>query len=462
MSLPIRVSLSLTFLQGFLEPYFKAKMLRNGTRPRNAGRVLKCTLVLLAALSSNFGAPVHAQEEDTKKTDSNLIVRCVQENEEPVEYAEVYVFQNDGEKYVQSGPFTTDMAGEVYCGKAVFHKGECYDRWIYARMKGKLVGVSRSVQFPGVRKPFNPKSIVTLFPSRSVKGVVEVPDGYDVTKVNVRVNNLNVRTGDKKYDFQSWPRNFRFPNLDTGLKEIFECNPAKDGTFEFHDLPVKGRLGLTTVAQGCGQAQWHSEDWIMEPDAKLVVEPEVPVSGKLKLPDGKPAIGYKVFAQLESGPPYEPSYLASFFAKTSETGEFSIENMPRARFVFYVECDDDTMVFMPKRKLISKVGEPLELDIKLENSILVTGRVTDSKGKPVPSAHLSAVPPDVGSGVGLGGATTDKLGVYQLRVPATKIAIYFNSLPDGFEYPDPQVIKTLDLDGTELEVKNEDFVLEDE
>ena len=89
----------------------------------------------------------------------------------------------------------------------------------------------------------------------------------------------------------------------------------------------------------------------------------------------------------------------------------------------------------------------------------VSGRVLDPEGKPVQAAAISAVADDKG-GPGLDGGMTDAEGRYQFRLPSGKAFLYFNSLPDGFAYSRPQVVKRLDINSAQPEIKNLDFTLQ--
>ena len=54
---------------------------------------------------------------------------------------------------------------------------------------------------------------------------------------------------------------------------------------------------------------------------------------------------------------------------------------------------------------------------------------------------------------------TDDNGRYSLRVPSGGVQLYFNSLPEGFVYPDPQVFKKLDVKAGQAAVDVGDVTL---
>ena len=77
--------------------------------------------------------------------------------------------------------------GRVVCAQAVFtddHGG--FDRWFYARIAGRLVGVARSAKWLN-RDAINSDGVVKLRASRSLEGQVTVPSGFDPTKVSAMV-----------------------------------------------------------------------------------------------------------------------------------------------------------------------------------------------------------------------------------------------------------------------------------
>ena len=151
------------------------------------------------------------------------------------------------------GPFTSDTEGLAECAEARFtdELGD-FDRFIYARVPDKLVGIARSVKWKH-SKAFNPDGKIVLQASRSVEGQVEVPQGFDPTKVTVRTRTLHLMTGPRDEGLEMYPREEAFPGLDTALPEIFDCRPDANGHIRFSDVPVRGRLYLITHGEGLGE-----------------------------------------------------------------------------------------------------------------------------------------------------------------------------------------------------------------
>jgi hypothetical protein len=112
----------------------------------------------------------------------------------------------------------------------------------------------------------------------------------------------------------------------------------------------------------------------------------------------------------------------------------------------------------PMENLLVQTGEPQSLTLDLETGVLVSGRILDAQGNPVAGVGFSAIA-DSQNGPDLGGDLTDAKGRYQFRIPAGKARLYFNSLPDGFAYPDPQIVKDLDIEPGQADIENLDLTV---
>ena len=139
-----------------------------------------------------------AASQSRRQPAQPLTVLCVDADGKPIAGAEVHLYQREGEddgRYVHSGPFTSDAEGRAVGARAIFSNGlGNLDRWIYARVPGRLVGVARSTKWTN-RASSNPEPRVVLQTSRSIEGKVKVPPGFDLTKVVVRVHYLQVYHG---------------------------------------------------------------------------------------------------------------------------------------------------------------------------------------------------------------------------------------------------------------------------
>lgn len=113
--------------------------------------------------------------------------------------------------------------------------------------------------------------------------------------------------------------------------------------------------------------------------------------------------------------------------------------------------------FRPFENLLVQPHKDPVLILNMEIGALVSGRVFDTEGKPVQGASFSAI---ADSQAGLGGDSTDGNGRYQFRLPAGGAHLYFNALPEGFAYPDPQIVKRLDIKSGQADIQNLDFTIQ--
>jgi hypothetical protein len=392
----------------------------------------------------------------------NVNMLCIDYEGNPVSGAEVHLFQRTGGKdarYVHFGPFQSDEHGKAVCAEAVFsNENGNFDRWIYARIPGRLVGVARCAKWTNQRV-INSEGRVELQPSRPVEGKLNVPQGYDPTKVTVRVQALHVLTAgaDLSTSYNSFPRDDGFPGLDTALPEIFDCRPDAAGGICFNDVPVRGRLYLVTVGSGLAEAQWMNENYsTFDRPIELTVDAERAILGRILAPDGRPAVGMRVAARRTSRPGQRVFYLSTFRAVSDENGHFVIRGLPQSEFVLSVEDPKNSWTLRPLERI---QPDPPNLTLTMESGVVVTGRVFDSEGNPVEAAHFSAIT-DSDLGSGLSHATTDSEGRYQFRLPAGGANLYFDGLPDGFAYPDPQIVKHLQIKSGQRDIENLDFSIQ--
>ncbi|HEV7223119.1 MAG TPA: carboxypeptidase regulatory-like domain-containing protein [Pirellulales bacterium] len=285
-----------------------------------------------------------------------------------------------------------------------------------------------------------------------------MPDGFFPPQVTVRVQVMHVNTGPGNFDYQSFPRHLPFAGLDTALPEIFEKRPDAEGRFRFDDVPVSGSLYLDAVGAGLAEAQWWNENKPFDVPIRLDVKKEGVLNGVVESPDGKPAAGMNVAAQLSFDPDRRVSRLSTFRAVTDGNGEFAVHGLPDARFVLSFEDPGLHWIVRPREQLSVAPGETKHVTVSMEAGVAVSGRVFDPDGHPVEGAALSALA-DTQSTPALAHDMTDREGRFRLRLPSGRAQLYFNSLPDGFLYPKPQIIKRLDIAAGQDAVEGLDFTI---
>ncbi len=379
---------------------------------------------------------------------SEVRMVCVDEDGKAVSGAEVHLFQYSGGeagRYVYCGPYTTNAAGEAICSDPIVTSAEGnYDRFLYARVPGALVGIGRSSKWR--QQPLlNPAAKIVLHPSQSVDGTVKVPGGNDPARVVVRVQTLQIEGVPGEIDFGGLPRDDGFPGLDTALRGSFECRPDSSGRFRFADVPVKGRLYLATNADGLGQGQWWNVSKRFDKPIEITLEKEVIASGVVHSPDGRPAAGMKVKLQISPMVSFEKplmGYQSSFRTETDAVGKFLLQGLPDVKMILYVEDPKRRWVFRTLENFgVSPPGLRTVFNCRMERGALVSGRVLDPEGKPVQGAAISAVGNvDVNAYLILGGDQTGAKGRYQLRLPAGPAPV-FQCLARGVCLPEAQPIQ---------------------
>jgi hypothetical protein len=178
-------------------------------------------------------------------------------------------------------------------------------------------------------------------------------------------------------------------------------------------------------------------------------------------PDATPAIGMKVLARIIPQAPFErpgAGYLTTFHAVTDNDGKLALRGLPDTKFVLSIEDPKKLWTFRPLEELAVRSAHELSLTLRMETGVLVSGRVLDKEGHPVAGAAFSAI---AAGNVrpGLSEDVTDASGRYQFRLPAGGAQLYFNALPHGFVYPNPQTVKHLEIKAGHSDIGDLNFTL---
>jgi regulation of enolase protein 1 (concanavalin A-like superfamily) len=401
-------------------------------------------------------------QEHRSALHGNVEVHCVDSDGNAVVGAEIHLFQHSGGevgRYLHRGPAKTDSNGRANGGLAVFtdQENSTFDRWVYARIPNQSVGIARSFRWKN-RQAINSEFKVVMQPSRTVEGRVVVPDGFDPRRVTVRVLSLQVITGNGPEDFESLPRYEGFAGLDTALREIFECRPNAEGQIRFNDVPNHGQLYLATKGPGLGEVQWRNGNNAFELPIHLTVEKESILTGTVISPSEEPIPGAEIYARLSGRRNAQVVFESTFRAITNEKGEFAIHGLPKGAVTLYVTDPQKRWIFRPNEKLSVRPGEVVEVKAAMEVGVQVTGRIFDPDNKPVEGVALSAVS-DGEIEAGFESDLSDADGRYELLLPAGETRFCFNSLPSGFDYPDPQSERRLEIEPGHAPIEHFDFTV---
>jgi beta-lactamase regulating signal transducer with metallopeptidase domain len=126
----------------------------------------------------------------------------------------------------------------------------------------------------------------------------------------------------------------------------------------------------------CARDPISERDGPTELEARLVRP--MKLSGKVSLPDGRPA--RDVIVRVEASLPYP--YGSEWLARTAEDGTYSLNVLPERAYTVAVE--DDSWVAPSRSNVVVREGRPVDgLDFALVLGTLVHGRVTEGvDGKP--------------------------------------------------------------------------------
>lgn len=405
--------------------------------------------IILASLLTGTG--LCCQKTNTPR----ILVMCVDADAKPIANAEIHVWQyrpqpDGGGKMQHYGPFASDAAGLAKTAVALTYRGGRFDRWVYARVAGKLVGAARRLVYAKPKDDTAEAIEVALQPSRSVRGRVAVPDGFARDKVRIRVMGLNGMIGDNPWA-QPFPRQSSITSLRNSLPERFDCAVNDEGAFELQDMPENALLYIAAEAPGLAQAQWFNArrpGRLIPESIDLEMQPEAAFGGTVVAHDGKPCGNAEVILQIQR---VEGAGVRdSFRTTTDDTGAYRLTGLPPGQFSLAVESKAG--VFRPMAVELAKQERRTKEPLQLELGVEVRGVVVEYPGrKPVPAVSVAAICDD-DQHTRLGHGSTDELGRFSMRLPAGVALLYFSGIPDGFAYPKPQVVTTLQVAKDTLEL----------
>jgi len=326
-------------------------------------------------------------------------------------------------------------------------------RIAYARVPDELVGSTLATNW--IRSDAQAPMTVVMQPSREVRGRVTAPDGFDRSKAVVRV--LSVAVDGRAPSV--FPRNYSFPGLHDCLPERFDAQVATDGSFVLRDVPKDARLYLSAEADGLGHAQWFCYpgnrfgNKAIPELIEIAMRPEGVVAGVVRGLGNKPAAG--VVVRVEA---LGQGVRTSWTVTTDDAGRYRHAGLSDGRYRVAVESD---AALMRPFDVVVVAGKTHDHDLQLERGAIVAGRVVDDGGEPVAGARVGAVDPyPYGERIYLGSAATDERGRFELKLPSGPAELYFSTLPDGFVYPQPQAVETVEVGDGDAATRGLELVVE--
>ncbi len=394
----------------------------------NAGRFV------VACIGSLFATDLaSAQQKELPR----VTVTCVDGDGKPVAGAEVHVFQHrkglaGAASYEHSGPHATGADGVATTAIALDYDGGRFDRWLYARVPGKLVAAARWLRFDATA-PADPAPVLRLEPSRALRGTVTVPDGVDASTVRVRTLSLSALDDADPFG-HAFPREHSFAGLSNSLPDRFDAQVAADGSFELRDLPPRPLLYVAAEGPGLAQAQWFNAllPGRQLPDALVIpMSPEAVIVATVSDLQKRALANVAVELRLErSGP--STGVRVTFAGTSDASGRARIGGLPAGEYA--VEAQHADFVMRPQ-PLTLVTGQTTDVALALEPPVEVRGIVRNATTHVgIERAVISAVTDDQRHWP-LGSALTDPQGRFVLRLPQGATGFYVAGVPAGYQQP---------------------------
>ncbi len=292
-------------------------------------------------------------------------------------------------------------------------------------------------------------------------------DGAQTVKVQALDSSDKTLSG---IDLVPWsvqkPGKVSYVNLSgaVGLKYAAVSSNG-DGLSTFEWIPTKLERGVSFLNRNREYSLPDSPYFdVTQPNTMLVAQlyRNVPISGKVTLPDGKPAAG--ILLQVEGRG--DTNHYFRGVVRTRSDGSYSILVYPNQSYI--VAITDDAWATPSKTGIIMRESDPLkDLNWQLVKGTLIRGKVTiGSDDKPGAEKTITVVEQGKGLLPALGGgrssargreslvrwATTDKEGRYAIRVGSGR----FEITGPRENNPDPKVSPN-----SEVVVKAEETIIRD-
>lgn len=367
-------------------------------------------------------------------------LQCLDEEGNPVEGATVYVYQkydrtlehflvaSEGAEHLADGPLLSDHEGYIEFKGLVGPLTATLRRFAYGVVDGTLVGIWKDVDHPGIPIPER-EPILELVPSRTLKGQVLLPEGYDVGTVDVALQQIHIG-----------PSSGRYTNIfgkvfienDDVFSDLFDVAVDSRGQFEIRNVPRNGTLRVGAVGSGLGGTVSSFIKTDVTDFLELNLKAHGVIEGSVRWSDnGVPVTDRRVYARTRTN----GSIGGPHIGVTDSRGNYRIEGLGEGSYYVRVEPDVFPITHIARTRSEVPVysGEITEvIDFELETGRIVTGRATEKgteKGIEgvliTTNSHSEAI--DV--------TLTDKNGDYALRVPLGSTNFQVRGVPDGIQHP---------------------------
>ena len=287
---------------------------------------------------------------------------------------------------------------------------------------------------------------LVLHPGGSIEGSLGTTDGAPLPNHLVKLRGANADLGRFR------PEDPALEN--TWVTSVRESRTDASGRFHFTDLPG-GEFRVTAAVEGRPDAQ--DEAAVSLPEGGevlgvgLTLEVGAPITGVVRTPDGEPAVG--VFVQAAGD-----EDLPRIRCRSGDDGAFELLGVTEAMgevelftIVASYNWNHPEAPLGPGQGVMARAGES-GLLLELRELTLLTGRVEDAAGAPLPGIQVLAyhsgrtrVPAAV-----LRKATTDEEGGFQMDLPEDSSVDLVALPPSGEDSAAPAVLEGIASDVRDL------------
>jgi protocatechuate 3,4-dioxygenase beta subunit len=262
---------------------------------------------------------------------------------------------------------------------------------------------------------------VRLDPEGTVKGRV-LAGGKPVAGARVRLR--TVIKGERFPDMQ-------FIAVPDGLLDRLTTKTGADGSYSLSGIPrdFKALVELDDprFVRLSVQAPLNGQPEASAP--VLDARPAGVVQGRALLPDGKPAVGMRVFAQAHSaGNGYAN-------AVTNAEGRYVLAGLPSGIYNIMADAPTKEVIAAAVEGVTVTEGKTLDAgDMRLTGGALVEGRAVDANtGQPLANVYIGSYGPHRPRSSGaIIGTSTDAEGKYRLRVAPGESYLYVSGIAPGY------------------------------
>lgn len=274
--------------------------------------------------------------------------------------------------------------------------------------------------------------VVPLSATTTFAGVVRGADGKPVAGASI----------------ESWSFTLageRLQRVLVGPHADWRARSDEKGEFVVRGVPAGARVDLNVRHADFATATVY--DAPAAARCEVALRPGAVITGTVRLPDGAPAAGVAVTAQLVAPGPVVVR------AVTDDAGRYRIASLPEGRFHLWPESDDYTAV---AREVRVDAGATREgQDLALVRGGWIVGRVVDAAGSPLQpgaAADVAVQGPARPPRTELQSVKVAREGTFRVRVPAGTNRLYLRPSDGWMEQRGSGVFEVAEGKQTTVEI----------